>query len=150
MTVGTPASAGPSPEVSVGLGVLVTGVGGALGAVLRWSLTSAFPVAAGHFPWPVFLINVVGSGLLAALPLLSAVRRRPWLPLLLGTGVLGGFTTMSAASADTFALLDRGDVGLAAAYCLGTLAAALLAVLAVERLSSEKQRRDFEKAEGDE
>lgn len=149
MTDGTTASVGPPP--GVGVGVLATAAGGALGAVARWSLTSAFPVTVGHFPWPVFLINVVGSGLLAVLPVLSAVRRRPWLPLFLGTGVLGGFTTMSAASTDTFRLLDGGHVGLGLAYCLGTLAAALLAVLAVDRLSeSPGSRDDFESREGDE
>ncbi len=135
---------------SLGTGVVAVGLGGALGAVARWSLTSAFPVATGHFPWTVFVINVVGSALLAALPLIGAVRRQPWLPLFLGTGVLGGFTTMSAASVDTFTLFDRGETGLALAYCVGTLAAALLAVLAVDRLSSSEQRRGFEVGEGDE
>ena len=98
----------------------------------------------------MFLINVVGSGALAAVPLLPAVRRRPWLPLFLGTGVLGGFTTMSAASVDTFALLDRGDVGLGLAYCLGTLGAALLAVVVVGQLTTLEQRGEFEDREGDE
>jgi CrcB protein len=135
---------------SLAVGVLATATGGAIGAVVRWSLTSSFPVVVGHFPWTVFLINVVGSGLLAALPLIGAVRRRPWLPLFLGTGVLGGFTTMSAASTDTFMLLDHGDVGLGLAYSLGTLAAALLAVLAVDRLVPAAQRRGFQGAEGDE
>jgi CrcB protein len=132
------------------IGVLVTAVGGAAGAVARWSLTVAFPVPAGHFPRTTFLINVVGSGLLAALPLLSGVRRRPWLVLLLGTGVLGGFTTMSAASVETFALLDRGATGTGLAYCLGTLAAALLAVVVVQRLSSGDTRHEVERAGGDE
>jgi CrcB protein len=86
------------------------------------------------------LINVAGSGLLAALPLSSAVATRPWLGLLLGTGVLGGFTTMSAASTDTFALLDRGDAGLALAYSGGTLAAALLAVVCAQRLAGPASR----------
>jgi CrcB protein len=97
----------------------------------------------------VLLINVFGSALLAGLPLLRAVRRSSWLPVFLGTGVLGGFTTMSAASTDTFVLLDQGDVGLAAAYSLGTLGAALLAVLSVERLGTADQRGDFESHEGD-
>ena len=70
--------------------------------------------------------------------------------VLLGTGVLGGFTTMSAASAETFVLLDRGATGLGLAYCVGTLFASLLAVLLVDRLTTEQQRQDFELAEGDE
>jgi CrcB protein len=138
------------PRASLGVGILATGAGGAVGAVARWSLTDLFPVAAGHFPWITFVINVTGSGLLAALPLLAVARSRPWLGLLLGTGVLGGFTTMSAASTETFVLLDRGATALGLAYCLGTLCASLLAVLLVDRLTTEQQRRDFEGAEGDE
>ena len=140
----------PVAHASLGLGVAATSAGGALGAVARWSLTDLFPVAAGHFPWVIFAINVVGSGLLAALPLLAVARSRPWLGLLLGTGVLGGFTTMSAASAETFVLLDRGATGLGLTYCVGTLCASLSAVLLVDRLTTEQQRHDFELAEGDE
>ncbi|MET0999317.1 MAG: CrcB family protein [Marmoricola sp.] len=137
MTASTPATSG-RPLLLVG--VLATGAGGALGAVTRWSLTSAFPVDGEHFPWTTLLINVVGSALLAGLPLVGAIRRRPWLALLLGTGVLGGFTTMSAASTETFALLDHGHVGLGLAYCLGTLAASVLAVQAVDRRTTIAQR----------
>jgi fluoride exporter len=134
----------------LGLGILATSVGGAVGAVARLALTDLFPVSTGGFPWVTFAINVAGSGLLAALPLLAVARNRPWLGLLLGTGVLGGFTTMSAASAETFVLLDRGATGLGLAYCAGTLCASLLAVLLVDRLTTEGQRQDFEDAEGDE
>ena len=133
-----------------GLGALAVSVGGALGAVARWGLTSAFPVSAGHFPWPTLLINVVGSGLLAALPLLPAARRHDWVGLLLGTGVLGGFTTMSAASTDTFALIREDHILLALLYCLGTLAAALAVVLAVDRLTTPAERDDAEDAGWDE
>jgi CrcB protein len=146
----TAGAAAASPRTPLPLGLLVTSAGGAFGAVLRWSLTEASPVVAGRFPWTTLLINVLGSGLLALLPLVAVVRRRPWLGLLLGTGFLGGFTTMSAASVETFALLDRGDVGLGLAYCLGTLVAALAAVLLVDRLTTDEQRRGFETAEGDE
>ncbi len=122
-----------SPPVA--LGVLLTAVGGAVGAAARWWVTEVFPMAAGDFPSATFAINVVGCGLLAALPLVAAVRRRPWLVLMLGTGVLGGFTTMSAASVETFQLIDQGRSGVALTYCLGTLVAALLAVAVVDRLS---------------
>jgi CrcB protein len=128
-------AAGIPAPVPVGVGVLVTALGGALGALVRWALTETFPTATGHFPWAVLVVNVVGSGLLALLPRVPAVARRAWLPLFLGTGVLGGFTTMSAASTDTFSLLDHGEPVLALAYCLGTLGAALAAVLLVEQLT---------------
>jgi CrcB protein len=123
-----------------GLGVLVVGLGGACGAVVRWALENAFPVDADGFPWVTLLVNVGGSALLAALPLLSVARRRAWVGPALGTGVLGGFTTMSTASVETFVLLDGGHVGLATAYCVGTLAAALVAVLLVDRLTTLADR----------
>jgi len=146
----SPGVAAASPRTPLALGILVTSAGGALGAVLRWSLTDAHPVVAGRFPWTTLLINVAGSALLALLPLSRAVRSRPWLGLLLGTGLLGGFTTMSAASADTFALLDRGDVGLGLTYAIGTLAGAIAAVLLVDRLATDEQRFGFETADGGE
>lgn len=134
----------------LGAGVLATSLGGALGALLRWLLTETFPAATGHFPWTVLLINVAGSGLLALLRRLEPVARRPWLALFLGTGVLGGFTTMSAASVDTFALLDRGESEMAVAYCAGTLAAALAAVLLLDRVGNDVRRRDLEARGSDE
>ena len=146
----SPGADNAAARASLGIGILATSAGGAVGAVARWALTDLFPVAADGFPWVTFLINVIGSGLLAALPLLAAARSRPWLGLLLGTGALGGFTTMSAASTETFLLIDRGAAGLGLAYCAGTLCASLLAVLLVDRLTTEQQRQDFESAEGDE
>lgn len=124
-------------------------VGGAVGAVLRLGVGVAVPDAAGGFPWTTFGINVVGSFLLALLPAWAAVRRMPLLPPLLGTGVLGGFTTLSAYSEQTRALLADGATGLAATYLLGTLAACLLAVALADRFSSEAARREFDDEEGD-
>ncbi len=123
-----------------GLGALAVSAGGAIGAVARWALESASPGVAGQFPWVTFAINVVGSALLAALPLLPAARRHAWVGLLLGTGVLGGFTTMSTASVETFALLDDHHVTLALTYVLGTLGAALVAVVAIDRLTTLAER----------
>jgi CrcB protein len=118
------------------LGILLTSIGGALGAVARYGLQEAHPSHGSAFPWTTFAINVLGAGLLALLGVLPAVRSRPALPVFLGTGVLGGFTTMSAASVDTFRLLDAGAVGTGAAYGVGTLVAALLLVAAVERVGA--------------
>ena len=116
--------------------VLAVSAGGALGALLRWALVLAAPAAAHGVPWVVLGINVVGSGLLAALPALAVVRRRDWVAPLLGTGVLGGFTTMSAAAVDTVVLGAAARPVTAAAYLLLTLGGALLAVLLVDRLTA--------------
>ena len=147
---------GPKPAHTLHPGLppaaaaVVVGVGGALGAVARWGLTTTFPSGTGGFPWTTLLINVSGSALLAALPLLPAARRHSWVGLLVGTGILGGFTTMSAASVDTLTLVREDHLGMALAYCLVTLLAALAAVLAVDRLTSPAERAEAEDSGWDE
>ncbi|MEJ7833634.1 MAG: CrcB family protein, partial [Nocardioides sp.] len=79
-------------------------VGGAVGALLRFGLGSLDAEGDG-FPWTTFGINVVGSFTLALLPVLRAVRTSETLAAALGPGVLGGFTTLSAYSEQSRALL---------------------------------------------
>jgi CrcB protein len=122
--------------------------GGAVGAVLRHLVTEAAPDEHG-FPWTTFSVNVVGAFLLAALPAIAAVRRHPLLPPLLGTGVLGGFTTLSAYSEQTRALVTAGAVWTAGCYVVGTLGACLLAVAVADRFSTPSSRAEFEQEEGD-
>jgi CrcB protein len=124
-------------------------LGGALGAAARHGLSTAFPETGTSFPWTTFAINVAGSFLLALLPAASVVRRHPLLPPLLGTGVLGGFTTLSAYSEQARSLVADGAVGLAAVYLAGTVAACLLAVAVADRFSTQSAREEFEDEEGD-
>lgn len=134
----------PAPRL-----VAAVAVGGALGALLRWSLGEAIPDGAG-FPWTTFAVNVSGSFVLAALPAVAAVRRSQLLAVGLGTGVLGGFTTLSTCSEQSRTLLADGRTALAAAYLLGTLAACLIAVAVAHRWSSPLEQREFEDEEGNE
>lgn len=134
----------PTPRV-----VLVVALGAAAGAVLRAVLGEAFPEPSGQFPWTTFGVNLAGSFLLALLPAAAVVRRHALLPPLLGTGVLGGFTTLSAYSEQTRALYAGGQQALAGGYLIGTLAACLVAVVLADRLSSAAARAEFEAEEGD-
>lgn len=110
--------------------------GGAGGAVLRHLLEGTAPggADADGLPWTTLLVNVVGAGLLAALPLIGVVRRSQVASLGLGTGALGGFTTLGATSEQARALLAAGQSATAAAYLVLTLGAALLAVAAVSHV----------------
>jgi CrcB protein len=123
--------------------------GGAVGACLRWALEAAYGAGGGSFPWTTFCINVVGSTLLALLPALPVVQRSPLLPPALGTGVLGGFTTMSTYSDETRSLLAGGHAALASAYSVGTLAACLAGVALASRLAGSPMRSRFDAEEGD-
>ncbi|MGY2701517.1 MULTISPECIES: fluoride efflux transporter FluC [unclassified Nocardioides] len=138
-------SDGPTPRL-----LAAVAVGGALGALARWGLTQAFPASADEFPWATFGINVAGSFVLALLPAFVLVRRHRELAVGLGPGVLGGFTTLSAYSEQTRALLDAERTGVALAYLLGTLATCLVAVAVADHWSTLADRRTFEEEGGDE
>lgn len=118
----------------------VVAIGGGLGAVLRASVSLAFPAPAGAFPWTTFVINVGGSLALALLTVAPGLRGHSLVRPFLGAGLLGGFTTMSAAAEETRALLASGHEATAAVYVLGTLAAALVAVHVVRVLAAREKR----------
>ena len=110
-------------------GVLaVIAVGGGLGALARYGISLLLPTMPGHFPWGTFLINVLGCFLIGVL--MVRWGQRPLLRPFLGVGILGGFTTFSTYAVETRAMMTPGDVPLAMLYLFGTLAAAMLAVLA--------------------
>ncbi|HET7386494.1 MAG TPA: CrcB family protein [Nocardioidaceae bacterium] len=127
----------------------VVALGGAAGALARAGLSTVFADPAHGFGWTTFAINVVGCFLLALLPAASTIRAHHYLPPLLGTGLLGGFTTLSTFSDQTRVLLAAGRVWLAATYVVGTLAAGLLAVALADRFSTLSAREEFDEEEGD-
>lgn len=129
--------------------VLAAAVGGACGAVCRWAVDAAWPAGDG-FPWSTLAINVSGSFLLALLPAVPAVRQRPALPVLLGTGVLGGWTTLSTYAEQGRALLADGHQLLASSYVGATLVACVLAVRVAHHWSSPPAQAEFEAEEGNE
>ena len=98
--------------------------GGGLGATLRHliNLTCARCIGTG-FPWGTFIINITGSlvmGLIAGYLAFRGEAAQPW-RLFVMTGILGGYTTFSAFSLDAALLYERGALGLAAAYVLGSV-----------------------------
>lgn len=129
--------------------LLAVVLGGATGGVLRWLVGELLP-AGSAFPWSTFVVNVSGSFLLALLPALAAVRRRPVVAVGLGPGLLGGYTTLSAYAEDTRALLADAEPALASGYLTGTVAACLIAVAVAHRFSTPADQRVFEDEEGNE
>ncbi|MEV5442306.1 CrcB family protein [Streptomyces sp. NPDC052644] len=105
-------------------------VGGALGAGARYGMAVALPAVPGGFPWATLWTNVIGCALMGVFAVLADEVWRPHRLLrpLVGTGMLGGFTTFSTYALETRALLERGRTVTASGYLAGTLVAALLAV----------------------
>ena len=100
-------------------------LGGALGAAARYHLGGLF---ARGFPWGTLVVNLVGCFLIAIVAARFAVGD-PW-RLFLAVGLLGGFTTLSAFTLETFELIDQGQALAAFAYVLASVAGGMAAFLA--------------------
>jgi CrcB protein len=100
--------------------VLMVAIGGAIGSVARYGVGVAAARWLGlAFPWGTLAVNVIGGLAMGAM----AARIGPDnenMRLLIGTGLLGGFTTFSAFSLETVRLMEH-QPGLAALYALGSL-----------------------------
>jgi CrcB protein len=116
---------------------LLVALGGALGSWLRYVTarlwTAAIgPVGASAYPWATLTVNVLGSfamGLLAGWLAHHGTGGESW-RLLLGVGVLGGFTTFSAFALEFGLLVERGMVGTAAGYVALSLVAGFAGLFA--------------------
>ena len=108
-------------------------LGGAIGAGFRYhiSLVALRNLGPG-FPWGTWMVNLLGGLLMGVLA--GVVARDPQgtepLRLFLGAGVLGGFTTFSAFSLETFGMLARGQHVMATAYAVSSVAGSVLLLVA--------------------
>ena len=118
--------------------ILLVACGGCIGTAARFLLSAAFPLATQM--QLIFGINLLGSLILGMLlesldrsALTARLQRR--LRLLLGTGILGGFTTYSALAADTAILLGAGDIVTAVLLSVGSVVLGVAAAAAGMRLT---------------
>lgn len=110
--------------------VFALGCGGIVGAVSRYAISLAIPSATGHFPWSTFIINVSGSlilGFLLVMLIEQFPRGRLARPVI-GTGVIGAYTTFSTYMVDAVLLIRSGHVGIAVVYLASSAVVGLLAV----------------------
>lgn len=89
--------------------------------IVRARVRTALPVG-------TILINITGSLLLGLLSgLVSDLHASSTLGIVVGTGLLGGYTTFSTASVETVRLVQAGRIGLAVVNALGTMAVCVVA-----------------------
>jgi CrcB protein len=120
---------------------LLIAVGGAAGSVLRYLIGGAVQkTSAGGFPIGTMAVNVSGCFLIGMLVRqVFNTQVSPELRALLIVGFCGGFTTFSAFSAETVALIEGGEYARAAGYvilsvalCLGATFAGMAAMRLLE------------------
>lgn len=96
---------------------------GGVGAVVRYLVDQGVARVAGRrYPWGILLVNVTGAFALGVV-----TTALPEHLLLLGAGLLGGYTTFSTAMLDTVALRRDGAGPAAAFNAVGMLVLGLLA-----------------------
>lgn len=120
-------------------GVLLVALGGAVGSVARFGLSSLVgtTAAGARFPLGTLVVNVLGCAAIGAF--MGSAYSRDWLlgpaRLFVVTGLLGGFTTFSAFGWETYALAEGRSPGGAALNVLLQLALGIGAVWLGARLA---------------
>lgn len=118
--------------------IIAVGLGGFVGAVMRY-LVGLIPTSENSlFPVKTFAINVIGSmaiGCIAAIASKDA-DINPKLLLFLKVGVCGGFTTFSTFALETTDLIHGGHAGIAFLYAVLSILVGCIVILGVEMMFS--------------
>ncbi|MBQ45410.1 MAG: fluoride efflux transporter CrcB [Porticoccaceae bacterium] len=110
---------------------LAVAIGGALGSVARYALSSwIFDITSHKFPYATLIVNVAGSFVMGIL--FVVIVERAALPAemrsLLMIGFIGAFTTFSAFSLDALGLWQNGHVLMSVIYMITTIILCLVAI----------------------
>lgn len=97
---------------------LAAGLGGAIGAMLRYGICVLCLYIHWSSYWATFIVNVIGS---LVLGMLVSNCNQGSMYLLATVGICGGFTTFSTFSVQSLSLIQEGRWGMAALYISGTL-----------------------------
>ena len=115
------------------INTIVVGLGGFIGAAIRY-LIGLLPINTQNgFPVKTMLINIAGAFVIGTVVVLGGKRNwNPQLILFLKVGICGGFTTFSSFALETNQLMDQGAVWSAGLYIVLSVVGAVAAVYAAQ------------------
>lgn len=106
--------------------LLLIFIGGGTGSVLRYLVGRCIGPSA--WPWGTFAVNIIGCFLIGLIGTwITRHSLSPDLRLLLVVGLCGGFTTFSTFSNEALGLMRSGQLLLAVAYIVGSVALGVIA-----------------------
>jgi len=109
--------------------LLLVFIGGGLGAMCRYGLSTIITPSSKGFPYQTILANIISSFILGFLLSYFFVKGENVNARLLGiVGFCGGFSTFSSFSAETFLLMQAGHYELS---ILNVLVSVVICVLAI-------------------
>jgi fluoride exporter len=109
---------------------LIVGLGGFIGAILRYWISGSIQSGFVTFPFGTLGVNFIGSLLLALIMYSSEYSGilNQEIRLFLTIGVLGSFTTMSTFSYESMKLLEQDQFILFGLNLMGTVTLCLLGI----------------------
>jgi CrcB protein len=112
--------------------ILQVAAGGAIGSMARYlsGVMIMRNFGAHDFPLGVIFVNIVGSFIMGALIVFLGHKGLTHWNAFLATGILGGFTTFSSFSLESWRLIDTGRYELAVAYVGLSVGVSLMALIA--------------------
>ena len=112
--------------------LLQVALGGAIGASLRWLMVSVAvrDLAVAGFPAAIVVVNILGSFLVGFIAVFADAKGMMQIAPFVMIGILGGFTTFSTFSMETFVLIEKGLIAQAALYVLVSVIGAIAALVA--------------------
>ncbi len=123
--------------------VLWVMIGGFSGAICRYLLGEWMPTTGG-FPVGTLCVNLIGCLFLGWFTAFHERKSiRPEIPLLIGTGLTGSFTTFSTFSVETLELVKQELFVFAATYVLLSVLAGIALATAGYWVGTRKKAGDF-------
>ena len=140
------------PALSRGRALALVVSGGVVGTMARALIEAAYARTDSLLPWATFAINISGAALLGLLIQAVALRehrsfRARNLRLLLGTGLLGGYTTYSTFVLESVQIGSERHILNALVYDAATLTLGFLAAFVAMTLVRLVDRRRSASAE---